>query len=34
MGRPVRDDRKATETQITARYNEGVQNAISECTTQ
>ncbi len=30
MGRLVRDDRKATETQITTRYNQGMQNTISE----
>ncbi len=29
----VRDDRKATVTQITTRYNQGMQNTISECTT-
>ncbi len=33
MGRLVRDDRKATVTQITTRYNQGMQNTISECTT-
>ncbi len=33
MGRLVRDDRKATVTQITTRYNQGMQNAISERTT-
>ncbi len=33
MGRLVRDDRKATVTQITTRYNQGVQNTISERTT-
>ncbi len=33
MGRLVRDDRKATVTQITTRYNQGVQNIISEHTT-
>ncbi len=33
MGRLVRDDRKTTVTQITARYNQGMQNTISECTT-
>ncbi len=33
MGRLVRDDRKTTETQITTRYNQGMQNTISECTT-
>ncbi len=32
MGRLVRDDRKATVTQITTRYNQGMQNTISECT--
>ncbi len=32
-GRLVRDDRKATVTQITARYNQGMQNTISELTT-
>ncbi len=26
----VRDDRKATVTQITTRYNQGMQNTISE----
>ncbi len=30
MGRLVRDDRKATVTQITTRYNQGMQNTISE----
>ncbi len=34
MGRLVRDDRKATVTQITARYNQGMQNTISEHTTR
>ncbi len=34
MGRLVRDDRKATVTQITTRYNQGMQNTISECTTR
>ncbi len=34
MGRLVRDDRKATVTQITTRYNQGVQNTISEHTTR
>ncbi len=29
-GRLVRDDRKATVTQITTRYNQGMQNTISE----
>ncbi len=33
MGRLVRDDRKATVTQITTRYNQGIQNTISERTT-
>ncbi len=33
MGRLVRDDRKATVTQITTRYNQGIQNSISEHTT-
>ncbi len=33
MGRLVRDDRKATVTQITTRYNQGMHNNISECTT-
>ncbi len=33
MGRLVRDDRKATVTQIITRYNQGMQNTISECTT-
>ncbi len=28
MDRLVRDDRKATETQITTRYNQGMQNTI------
>ncbi len=32
MGRLVRDDRKATVTQITTRYNQGMQNTISEHT--
>ncbi len=32
MGRLVRDDRKATVSQITTRYNQGMQNTISECT--
>ncbi len=32
MGRLVRDDRKATVTQITTHYNQGMQNTISECT--
>ncbi len=34
MGRLVRDDRKATITQITTRYNQGIQNTISEHTTR
>ncbi len=34
MGRLVRDDRKATVTQITTHYNQGMQNTISECTTR
>ncbi len=34
MGRQVRDDRKATVTQITTRYNQGMQNIISERTTR
>ncbi len=34
MGRLVRDDRKATITQITTRYNQGMQNTISEHTTR
>ncbi len=29
-----RDDRKATATQITPRYNQGMQNTISERTTR
>ncbi len=33
MGRLVRDDRKATVTQITTRYKQGMQNTISERTT-
>ncbi len=33
MGRLVKDDRKATVTQITTRYNQGMQKTISECTT-
>ncbi len=33
MGRLVRDDITATVTQITTRYNQGMQNTISECTT-
>ncbi len=34
MGRLVRDDRKATVTQITTRYNQCMQNTISEHTTR
>ncbi len=34
MGRLVRDDGKATVTQITTRYNRGIQNTIPECTTR
>ncbi len=34
MGRLVRDDRKATVTQITTHYNQGMQNSISEHTTR
>ncbi len=34
MGRLVRDDRKTTVTQITTRYNQGMQNTISEHTTR
>ncbi len=34
MDRLVRDDRKATVTQITTRYNQGMQNTISELTTR
>ncbi len=34
MGRLVRDDRKATVTQRTTRYNQGMQNIISEHTTR
>ncbi len=33
MGRLVRYDRKGTVTQITTRYNQGMQNTISEHTT-
>ncbi len=33
MGRLVRDDRKTTVTQITSRYNQVMQNTISEHTT-
>ncbi len=34
MGRLVRDDRKATVTQINTRYNQGMENAISKRTTR
>ncbi len=34
MGRLFRDDRKATVTKITTRYNQGMQNTISERTTR
>ncbi len=34
MGRLIRDDRKATVTQITTCYNQGMQNTISERTTR
>ncbi len=34
MGRLIRDDRKATVTQITTHYNQGMQNTISERTTR
>ncbi len=34
MGRLDRDDRKTTETQITTRYNQDLQNTISERTTR
>ncbi len=34
MGRLVRNDRKATVTQITTCYNQGMQNSISERTTR
>ncbi len=33
MNRLVKHDKKATITQITTRYNQGIQNTISECTT-
>ncbi len=33
MGRLIKDDRKATATQIITRYNQGMQNTISERTT-
>ncbi len=34
MGRLIRDDRKATVTQITTHYNQDLQNTISEHTTR
>ncbi len=34
IGRLVREDRKATVTQITTRYNHGMKNTISERTTR
>ncbi len=34
MDKLVRDDRKATVTQITTRYNQGIKKTISECTTR
>ncbi len=34
MDRLLRDDRNATVTQITTRYNQGMQNTISERTTR
>jgi len=34
MDRLVKDDRKTTVTQITTRYNQGIQNTISERTTR
>ncbi len=34
MGRLIRDDRKITVTKITTRYNQGMQNTISERTTR
>ncbi len=34
MGRLVRDDRKATVTQLTPRYHQGMKNTISERTTR
>ncbi len=34
IGRLVRDERKATVTQITTRYIQGMQDTISECTTR
>ncbi len=34
MDRLIRDDKKATVTQITAHYNQDIQNTISEHTTR
>jgi len=34
MARLVQDDRKATVTQITTHYNQGLQKTISEATTR
>ncbi len=34
MGRMVRDNRKSTVTKITTRYNQGLENTISERTTR
>ncbi len=34
MGRLVRDDKKAMVSQIITRYNQGMQNTISERTTR
>ncbi len=34
MGRLVRNDRKSTITQITTRYNQVMQNTVSECKTR
>ena len=34
MARLVQDDRKATVTEITTRYNQGLQKSISERTTR
>jgi len=34
IGRLVRNDRTVAVTQITTRYNQGMQNAISKCTTR
>ena len=34
MARLVQDDRKATVTEITTRYNQGMQKSISERTTR